>query len=255
MNDSLANFAMAGTSMAVAKTVGGPLELWRVQRQQSFIPNSTLKGVLKKESIRHLWKGNGVNIIKGVPQYALNYAIFKTINEEIENKYISGILSGAISMGFIYPLETTKTYLSLQTNKNKYKGIYDCLKLTPNRNLYRGISMGLLEAGAFSGLLFPFQSILSEKYPQLSPISGGLASIGALCITYPIDLMKRRLQLQNFDKSVPIYRNNRDIIKKIKMQEGVRGFYKGIHANFVKSFFQWSIHFHVLEYLNKLIKK
>ena len=42
------------------------IRIWRLQRQNSFIPNSTLRDVIKKEGIRYLWKGNAV-VIKGVP--------------------------------------------------------------------------------------------------------------------------------------------------------------------------------------------
>ena len=255
MNDFFNNFSIAAISTASAKTLSAPFELWRIQRQNHFIPNSTIRDVVKKEGIRYLWKGNITNVVKGVPQYSINYALFRIIDDKIENKFVSGICSGALSIGSIYPLETTRTYLSLQTNKNKYRGIYDCLKRTPIRNLYQGFSMSLIGFGSFTGWLFYLQSKLNENYPDLAPINGGLASMGALSFSYPTDLMRRRLQLQKFDKSVPIYRNNIDVIKKIKQNEGIRGFYKGIHANLVKSFVQWSIHFYILETLNKLIKK
>ena len=115
--------------------------------------------------------------------------------------------------------------------------------------------MSLIGFGSFTGWLFYLQSKLNENYPNLAPINGGLASVGALSFSYPTDLMRRRLQLQEFDKSVPIYKNNRDVIKQIKHNEGIRGFYRGIHANLIKSFVQWSVHFYILETLNKLIKK
>ena len=81
-----------------------------------------LKDVIKKEGPRFLWKGNYVNLVKGTPQYTLNYMLFKELNKSMESKLISGAASGCISMSIIYPLETTRTFLSLQTNKNKYKG-------------------------------------------------------------------------------------------------------------------------------------
>ena len=68
--------------------------------------------------------------IKGIPQYFINYALFKKLDNTIDNKLVSGIVSGSCSIGIIYPLETTESYLSLQTNKNKYSGILDVLKKT-----------------------------------------------------------------------------------------------------------------------------
>ena len=81
MNELLDNFFKGTVSSAISKTMTAPIELWRIQRQNHFIPNSTLKDVIRKEGIRHLWKGNYVNLVKGTPQYTLNYMIFKEIND------------------------------------------------------------------------------------------------------------------------------------------------------------------------------
>ena len=116
LSDILLDLSIASAATGVSKTMSGPLELWRIQRQQSFIPNSTLKDVVKMENIRYLWKGNLSNVVKGIPQYSLNWALFQKINEKIDNNLISGVFAGGISIGIIYPLETTRTYLSLQTS-------------------------------------------------------------------------------------------------------------------------------------------
>ena len=97
--------------------------------------------------------------------------------------------------------------------------------------------MSLLGFGTFSGCLFYFQDKIKKKYPELTPISGGLASTCALTISYPTDLLRRRLQLQSFDKSVPIYHNKSDMLKKIYKSEGIHGFYRGLLPNYCKSLF------------------
>lgn len=254
MNSFFDSFLISSVSSICSKTTSAPLELWRIQRQNSFIPNSSLRSVIQKEGWRYLWKGNGVNLVKGIPQYSLNYALFREFNDSIDNRLISGIISGSCSIGIIYPLETTRTFLSLQTNKNKYTGIFDVIKKTSHRNLYNGFSMSLFGFGTFSGLLFSFQNTINENYPNLKPISGGLASIGALSVSYPTDLLRRRMQLQNFDKSVPVYDNYRDLFQKIYKQDGVRGFYRGLLPNYCKGFVQWSVHFFVLSLLEEQLK-
>ncbi len=249
------NFFISSLSSTIAKTVSAPFELFRIQRQNPFIPNSTLKKVIKKEGLRYLWKGNGVNLAKGIPQYSINYALFKYFNSSIDSKLVSGMMSGMCSIGLIYPLDTTRSYLSLQTNKNKYGGIYDVLKRTPTKNLYKGFSISLLGCGIFSGLLFSFQDKINHQYPILSPVSGGIASIGALTISYPTDLLRRRMQLQNFDKTVPIYNNTRHMVKTIYNTDGITGFYRGLSANYMKSFVLWSIHFYVLQSIHSFMEK
>ena len=254
MTSFVDNFFISSITSMISKTTSAPVELWRIQRQNSFIPHSSLRAVLKKEGLRYLWKGNGVNLAKGIPQYSLNYALFREFNDTIDNRLISGVISGSCSIGVIYPLETTRTFLSLQTNKNKYNGIFDVIKKNKYNNLYRGFSMSLFGFGTFSGLLFSFQNSINEKYPKLAPISGGIASIGALTITYPTDLIRRRMQLQNFDKAVPHYKSYGDLFKKVYKNEGIQGFYRGLFPNYCKSFVQWSVHFYILNLLETHLK-
>ena len=75
-SDLLNNLSKGIIASALSKSATAPLELWRIQRQNAFIPNSTLRDVVKKEGIRHLWKGNYASIVKGAPQYGLNYMFF-----------------------------------------------------------------------------------------------------------------------------------------------------------------------------------
>ena len=83
---------------------------------------------------------------------------FPSIMRIIRNKNIlnfsSGCLSGFTSMMITYPLETTRTYLSLQTNKNKYKGIFDALRKIPTKQLYQGCKMSMYGFGGFSGIQY-----------------------------------------------------------------------------------------------------
>ena len=47
------NFCISTIASSVSKTGSAPLELWRIQRQNSFIPNSTIRDVIKKEGFRY----------------------------------------------------------------------------------------------------------------------------------------------------------------------------------------------------------
>ena len=96
---------IGGISGIVSRTITAPLELWKIQQQNYFIPNSTFRDVLQKEGMRYLWKGNYANCIRIFPQYSINYALFRKIDNTINNKLISGIVSGSCSIGIIYPLE------------------------------------------------------------------------------------------------------------------------------------------------------
>ena len=85
-------------------------------------------------------------------------------------------------------------------------------------------------------------------------VGGGTAGITAVSITYPTDLIRRRLQLQNFDKSVPKYSGILDCINKIVKSEGPRGLYRGLTATYIKLFPTIGIQFLAMERLNQCLK-
>ena len=258
---------IGGIAGVISRSSVAPIELLRVQRQAHFIPNSTLKDVYKKEGFRYFWKGNLANCSRIFPQMAINFSVFKNTqnvskkiftNHKHISDFLSGALAGSISMAATYPLETTKTYLSLQTNKNKYKGIYDVLKNVPTRQIYQGVGVSMLGFASWSGIQYATYFKLSEKFkntPYNSKLLlGGLAGSFAITITYPTDLLRRRLQIQGFDKTVPKYNNIFHAIKKIYKHEGFFGFYRGLSVNYMKTFPQTALQFWVLENLNLLLK-
>ena len=89
---------------------------------------------------------------------------------------------------------------------------------------------------------------------MMKVVGGGMAGTTAVTITYPSDLIRRRLQLQNFDKSVPKYNGIIDCIKKIISNEGFTGLYRGLSATYIKLFPTIGIQFLAMERLNQCLK-
>ena len=260
------DFIIGGIGGIVSRSVVAPVELMRIQKQNYFIPNSTLTDVYKKEGFRYFWKGNGTNCMRIFPQLAINYGVFRQskifFKDKIENKnmvnFASGCTAGLISMLITYPLETTRTYLSLQTNKNKYKGIYDALRNTPLKQLYQGSKLSLMGFGGFSGLQYSsyyyINSLIKDTYFDSKLVGGAFAGLFAVSITYPTDLVRRRLQLQGFDTTVPKYNGIIDACRKIFQKEGILGFYRGLGITYVKTAPAVAIQFWTIEMLNKYLK-
>ena len=261
------DFIVGGIGGIVSRTAVAPIELNRIQRQNYFIPNATLSDVYKKEGIRFFWKGNGTNCARVFPQLAINYSIFRNVKPYIKKKvkndnfsnFFSGCVAGGISILATYPLETTRTYLSLQTNKNKFNGIIDALRKIPIRQLYQGSKMSLLGFGGFSGLQYTsfyyINSLVKDTVLETRLVSGAIAGIFSVSITYPTDLIRRRLQLQGFDSSVPQYTGILDCCRKIFKTEGIVGFYRGLTATWLKTGPAVAIQFWTIGKLNKLLKK
>ena len=58
---------IGGISGALSRTLTAPLELNKIQKQNSFMKNNNLSYVIKNEGITKLWKGNMANVIRIFP--------------------------------------------------------------------------------------------------------------------------------------------------------------------------------------------
>ena len=121
-------------------------------------------------------------------------------------------------MSCIYPLETLRTRFSLQMNKSHYKTISDIRKVS-FKELYGGLRMSIFGTGIYSACSFTsyytFKNLLEEDTNINKLLSGGLAGVSAITISYPTDLIRRRLQLQGFDAAIPKYNGIVDCIQKL----------------------------------------
>ena len=77
-------------------------------------------------------------------------------------------------------------------------------------------------------------------------------------VSYPLDLVRRRLQVQDFSGFVgnqsTHYDGMIDCLKKIFKAEGFRGFYKGLWPNYIKVVPSISITFLVYEKMKHYLK-
>ena len=229
---------------------------------------STLTETLRNEGIRGLWKGNFVNCIRIFPQNAINYAcysyakehIFTNINDNKLLHFLSGSFGGMIAMGTIYPLENIRTRLSLQSNNSYYSGIIDSLRKIPLRHLYQGLGMSLLGFMPYNGFNFMFYMTYKDlfDYENASNMKrlaiGGISGASAVSLTYPTDLIRRRLQIQGVDTCVPKYNGIYDCIKKIIKHEGITGLYQGLGACYLKIFPAVAFQFYTMEAMKKYLK-
>ena len=264
----LIDLVSGGLAGIISRTGIAPLELYKIQRQATYMPNANIRSVLRKEGIRYLWKGNMTNCVRIAPQMAVNYSVFeyskkfvKTGHNDINN-LICGALGGSVSMATIYPLETVRSRLSLQLQKSHYNGIYDCLKTMHVREMYKGLGMSLLGITPYCALNFAFYHNFKDYFEKKEVpkhvnklLAGGFSAMAAVTFTYPTDLMRRQLQLQGFDSSVPKYDGIIDCGRKIIRNQGVRGLYKGLLASYVSIFPKFALQFWSFELVQEHLKK
>jgi len=265
------DFFIGGTAAIISRTATAPIELIRLQKQNNYLKQNSFSHVLKKEGIRHLWKGNYTNCIRLFPQYAINFMLYekfqKKMKNNIENENIvhllSGAASGIISIMAIYPLETARSHLALQTNYSKYSGLINVFQKRTLRELYAGSKLTCMGYGPWNAINFASYNYYKntfKSYEDNSPslyklLCGGFAGTTAITITYPTDLIRRRLQMQSFSLEVPRYNGIIDCIQKIIKTEGFYGLYRGLSINYIKTFPTLAIQFYSLESLREIFKK
>tara|TARA_B100000963_G_scaffold226538_1_gene197645 strand:- start:8855 stop:9643 length:789 start_codon:yes stop_codon:yes gene_type:complete len=256
------DFLIGGISGAISRSCTAPIELAKIQTQNKFMPNSNLLAVIKNEGYTGLWKGNFTNCLRIVPQNAINFTIYEylkkttfisdiTTNKTLINFYSSS-LAGMYAMIITYPLENARSRLCLQTNRQHYKNLMDVFMKTPINKLYQGIRMSVIGFTPYNAINFTAYNEY-KKLTGSNVVSGGLAGLTALSVTYPSDLIRRRLQIQGFTPDVPRYNGIYDCANKIIKTEGYRGLYRGILYGYMKCIPSVSIQFTTFEFLkNKL---
>lgn len=158
---------------------------------------------------------------------------------------LAGISGGVISTLTLHPLDVIKIRFAvndgrLQTTP-KYSGIANAfvtiLRQEGGRGLYRGVVPNVVGAGSSWGLYFLFYNAIKtwvqngNTSAPLGPANHLLAASEAgaltLVITNPLWVVKTRLCLQFERTADQQYRGLVDALKKIYVNEGVRGYYKG----------------------------
>jgi solute carrier family 25 phosphate transporter 23/24/25/41 len=209
--------------------------------------------------VRGFWRGNGANCMKAGPELALVFwlrTVFMTIIEPyVETLWCGGLianfwssaLAGAIAQCVLYPLETAKTRIAV-ANAGEYNGLFDCVRQGYRRggarDLYRGLAANLAGIVPYRGLEIGTFYFLGTQYDRAGGESsdvgptaafGTIASVIAQTVTYPINLVRTRLQTQGVNGRPIKYTGMIHCFSSILAQDGVAGLFRGLTANYLKA--------------------
>ena len=140
-------------------------------------------------------------------------------------RVLAGALAGATSVALTYPLDTLRARFAIQTGKHsRYTGLGSALSSMVRedggyRTMYRGMSPALLGILPYAGLAFAINDSLrarlharfgnraggaggEEGRPStvVKLVSGGVSGLVSQTVTYPIDVIRRRMQADGFLK-------------------------------------------------------
>ena len=255
MNENIIYFIQGGISGVISRTLTSPFERLKILQQNypmKYNKNTlnSLKYIYIKDGFNGFFYGNLANSLRIFPQNAIQYSVFNILSinltKYIDNKNIinfsSGSIGGIMSYTSIYPLETIRSKLSAQQNKEKYKNIFDCLnksiKLYGFKSFYQGMGISIIGYIPYQGNNFLTYYYLKNNYNKnnskiKSLLFDSISGFSSVSLTYPFDTIKRRLQLSG-EMGNPKYKCINDCIKYIYKNHGIRGFYRGLISCYLK---------------------
>lgn len=223
---------------------------------------------VREFGITGLWIGNGATMLRVVPYAAITYASFDFYHgclraafsrtkedgtpdeaRAVTLRFISGSMAGATSTTCTYPLDLMRARFAAHSSSGKtrfpsYRAAFqEATAKQGIRSLYGGLFPTLVGIVPYAGCSFAcfetfkyyivkWTNLRSDKdiptYQRL--VAGALAGLLAQSATYPLDIVRRRMQV-----TPGRYKGVVDALRTVYREEGVRqGLYKGLAMNWIK---------------------
>ncbi|XP_037679966.1 solute carrier family 25 member 41 [Choloepus didactylus] len=269
--------AVAG---AVSRTGTAPLDRAKVYMQvyssKTNLMNllGGLRSMVQEGGFHSLWRGNGINVLKIAPEYAVKFSIFEQCKNyfcsengspPFQERLLAGSLAVAISQTLINPMEVLKTRLTLRWT-GQYEGLFDCarqiLEREGTRALYRGYLPNMLgiipyactDLAVYETLKCFWLRLGRDMEDPSSMVSLSSVTLSTTCgqmASYPLTLVRTRMQAQDtVEGSNPTMRG---VFRRILAQQGLPGLYRGISPTLLKVLPAGGISYVVYEAMKKTL--
>ena len=169
-------------------------------------------------------------------------------NVTVRERLLAGGSAGAIAQASIYPLEICKTRMAVSP-PGLYAGLADCVRQVVRGEgaaaLYQGLGTSLVGIVPYAGIDLSLNSKLKElatgvyaarqQPPGVLAVltCGMLSSTAAMLVTYPLNLVRTRLQASGMPGS-PTYEGPLDCLRQTVRAGGLRALYQGVLPNMLK---------------------
>lgn len=229
---------------------------------------SLARDIFRNEGITGFWRGNipaeGLYLSYGAVQFltyrTTNQAISKLAEESNTRvpgalkSFVSGAIAGTAATSVTYPLDLLRTRFAAQGTVRVYEGLLASIRdITRNEGyggFFRGVTAGVSQIVPYMGLFFSFYeglkvplSTISLPFGSGDAVAGITASVLSKSAVFPLDTVRKRLQVQGPTRSryiggekFPVYeRGVLNTITTIARNEGVRGLYRGLGVSLIKA--------------------
>jgi len=257
---SLISGAIAGT---VAKSTIAPLDRTKIHFQISDKSYSFKRAVrflyksAQQDGISSLWRGNSATVVRIVPYAGIQFASHEKWKDVIGaqtqtstplRRYMAGCLAGVTAVTFTYPLDLARARMAV-SNKCQYKSIYSVFRNMVVEegafSLFRGFMPTLIGIIPYAGTsFFVYETLKKNHYENPNRegepshgqrvVYGACAGLLGQAATYPLDIIRRRMQTAPMKDKTVEYKSMAATLKSVVTNEGWRAVYKGLSMNFIK---------------------
>ncbi|KAI3454152.1 hypothetical protein Pfo_010815 [Paulownia fortunei] len=265
--------AFAKTAVAPLERIKILLQT-RTQGFHSLGIYHSLKKLLEHEGVAGFYKGNGASVLRIVPYAALHFMTYEQYRLWILDNYsafgtgpvvdlLAGSAAGGTAVLCTYPLDLARTKLAYQIVDTRGTGTHGTRRFNANpaysgirnvlervykeggvRALYRGIGPTFIGILPYAGLKFYVYEKLKRHVPEehqksiLMRLScGALAGLFGQTLTYPLDVVRRQMQVEHLQPSSQggvIYRSTLEGLVSIVHNQGWRQLFAGLSINYIK---------------------
>lgn len=246
----------------------------------------------KEEGLTALWKGHVPAQLLSVSYGLASFAVYESLTVKLGNSklvsehpeyrtgvhFVCGGLGGCAGTVASFPFDVVRTRFVAQ-NRSVYTTTMQAAKQLYREGgmaaYYKGLVPATLAIAPQAGLQFAFYSLLTELLDTLVTKSdeqlgnritllgslscGGMAGMGSKALLYPLDVVKKRLQVSGWEQGraglgvTPTYTSMRNCVKEILVKEGAAALYKGFTPALIKAVCTTSLHFMAYEYVCQAI--
>jgi solute carrier family 25 (mitochondrial thiamine pyrophosphate transporter), member 19 len=225
---------------------------------------STLKNIIANEGVTALWKGNVPAEVMYICYSAAQFSAYRSTTLALQQifgedtlphsvqSFVAGAAAGAAATMATYPLDLLRTRFAAQGNERVYaslrRALVEIYRDEGPRGFFRGLAPGVGQIVPYMGVFFAVYESLRLRMGALNmPWGGGdatagiIASIISKTTVFPLDLVRKRMQVQGptrgryIHKNIPEYRSTLGALRMIARNEGVRGLYRGLTVSLVKA--------------------